>query len=164
MDIFTISLILACFLCSLVAGFLFAYAIVIMPGIKHLNDREFIKAFQVTDSIIQNNHPLFILVWVGSIIAMIILSIYGIDRLQGIDFFLLTLAMLAYILGVQVPTIVVHLPLNSKLQTLDVDALDHADINTSRKDFEPRWNTSNLMRTAIACCVSFLLIILLFRQ
>jgi uncharacterized membrane protein len=55
--IFRIALILATSLCSLVAGFLFAFAIVVMPGIRSLNDREFIRAFQVMDGVIQNNHP-----------------------------------------------------------------------------------------------------------
>ncbi len=34
--IFQIVLILAAFLCSLVAGFLFAFALVVIPGIKSL--------------------------------------------------------------------------------------------------------------------------------
>ena len=164
MDIFQIALIISAFLCSLVAGFLFAYAIVVMPGIKNLNDREFIRAFQVTDRIIQNNHPVFMLVWVGSAIAIIVTALFGIGKLVGVDFFLLALAALAYILGVQVPTIAIHLPLNNKLQTLDVGAMNKTDIKVARDAFEQRWNTSNLIRTAIANCVSVLLIILLFRQ
>lgn len=163
MGIFQTALILSAFLCSLVAGFLFAYAIVVMPGIKNLNDREFIRTFQVTDRIIQNNHPVFMLVWVGSAIAIIVSVLYGIGRLQGVDLFLLALAALAYVLGVQVSTIAIHLPLNNKLQTLDVDAMNETDIKVARNDFEPRWNTSNLIRTAIASCVSVLLMILLFR-
>lgn len=164
MGIFQTALILSAFLCSLVAGFLFAYAIVVMPGIKNLNDREFIRTFQVTDRIIQNNHPIFMLVWAGSAIAIIVSALYGIERLQGVDLFLLALATLAYVLGVQVSTIAIHLPLNNKLQTLDVDAMNETDIKVARNDFESRWNTSNLIRTAIASCVSVLLIILLFRQ
>ena len=164
MDIFQTALILSAFLCSLVAGFLFAYAIVVMPGIKTLNDREFIRTFQVTDRIIQNNHPIFMLVWLGSAIAIIVSALYGIGRLQGIDLFLLVLATLAYVLGVQTSTIAIHLPLNNKLQTLDVDTMNETDIKVARNDFEPRWNTSNLIRTAIANFVSILLIILLFRQ
>ena len=74
------------------------------------------------------------------------------------------MATLAYVLGVQVSTIAIHLPLNKKLQTLDVDAMNETDIKVARNDFEARWNTSNLIRTAIASCVSALLIILLFRQ
>ena len=163
MEIFQTVLILSAFLCSLVAGFLFAYAIVIMPGIKNLNDRDFIRAFQITDRVIQNNQPVFILVWVGSAIAVIVSAILGFWRLQGVDFFLLALATLTYILGVQVSTIVIHLPLNNRLQTLDVDTMNETDLETARSEFEPRWNTSNLVRTVISSCVSFLLIILLFR-
>lgn len=164
MGIFETTLIISAFLCSLVAGFLFAYAIVIMPGIQNLKDREFIRAFQVTDRIIQNNNPVFMLVWIGSVIALIISAFYGIWRLQGMDFFLLAMAVLAYVLGVQIPTIAIHLPLNNKLQTLDVDAMSETDIKVSRDEFELRWNQSNIIRTAISGCVSVLLIILLFRQ
>jgi len=135
-----------------------------MPGIKNLNDREFIRAFQVTDRIIQNNNPIFILVWVGSAVAVIVSSFYGVGSLQGIDLFLLALASLAYILGVQMPTIAINLPLNNKLQKIDVDVLNETDIKKARNDFELRWNTSNVIRTAIASCVSILLIILLIRQ
>lgn len=164
MNIFQTALIISAFLCSLVAGFLFAYAIVVMPGLKNLNDREFIRTFQVTDRIIQNNQPVFMLVWVGSAVAILVSALFGIGRLQGVDLFLLALAALAYILGVQVSTIAIHLPLNNKLQTLDVNAMNETDIKAARNNFELRWNTSNLIRTAIASCVSVLLIILLFRQ
>ena len=58
-------MILATFLCSIVAGFLFAFWVVAMPGIRSLNDREFIRAFQVMDRVIQNNQP--ILCWSGSV-------------------------------------------------------------------------------------------------
>ena len=71
MGIFQVALVLAAFLCSLVAGFLFAFAIVAMLGIKSLNDREFIRAFQVMDRVIQNNQPIFMLVWIGSIAALV---------------------------------------------------------------------------------------------
>ena len=103
------------------------------------------------------------LVWVGSAIAIIVSAIYGIVRLEGVDFVLLASGALAYILGVQVPTIAIHLPMNKKLQKLDVDAMSETDIKMARNDFEPHWNTSNIIRTAIASCVSALLIILVFR-
>ncbi|MBT8276506.1 MAG: DUF1772 domain-containing protein [Bacteroidia bacterium] len=163
MGIFQTSLILAAFLCSLVAGFLFAYAIVVMPGIKSLNDRDFIRAFQVTDRVIQNNQPVFIIVWVGSAISLIISAIWGIERLHGLDFALISIATLAYLLGVQLPTIIIHLPLNNRLQTFEVDAMNETELKLARSNFEPRWNASNLFRTSVSSCVSVLLIILLFR-
>lgn len=62
-----------------------------MPGIRSLNDREFIRVFQVTDRIIQNNQPIFVLVWVGSIVTLV------------------------YLFGVQLPTVIINIPLNNKL-------------------------------------------------
>ena len=64
------SLILSTFLCALVTGFVFTYAVVVMPGVKQLCDKEFIRVLQVTDSLIQNNHPFFMMVWLGSIISV----------------------------------------------------------------------------------------------
>ena len=160
--IFHIALILATFLCSLVAGFLFAFAIVVMPGIRSLNDRGFIRAFQVMDGVIQNNHPLFMLVWLGSVVALVISAVLGIGQLGGTGRLLLIVAALAYILGVQLPTITINIPLNNKLQTLNVDAMNETTQKTARKEFEPRWNRWNSIRTAIASLASALLIILLF--
>ncbi len=163
MGIFQIALILATFLCSLVAGFLFAFAIVTMPGIRSLNDREFIRAFQVMDRVIQNNQPIFMLVWVGSVVAFVISAVLGIGQLDGAGRLLIIFAALAYLLGVQMPTITINIPLNNKLQTLDVDAMNATTQKAARKEFEPRWNLWNSIRTAFASLASVLLIILLFR-
>ena len=160
--IFQIALILATFLCSLVAGFLFAFAIVVMPGLRSLNDREFIRSFQVMDGIIQNNQPLFVLVWVGSVVALVTSAVFGFAQLDGVRRLFIIFAVLAYILGVQLPTITINVPLNNKLQALDVDAMNETTQKTARKNFEPRWNRWNSIRTAIASLVSALLIILLF--
>jgi uncharacterized membrane protein len=160
--IFQITLILATFLSSLVAGLLFVFAIVVMPGIRRLNDREFIRAFQVMDGVIQNNHPLFLLVWVGSVVALITSAVFGIGQLDGIGRLLIIFAALVYILGVQLPTITINIPLNNRLQTLDVDAMNETTQNMARKAFEPRWNRWNSIRAAISSLVSVLLIILLF--
>ncbi len=163
MGIFQIALILATFLCSLVAGFLFAFALVTMPGIRSLNDREFIRAFQVMDRVIQNNQPIFVLVWVGSVVALVNSTVLGIGQLDGAGRLLIIFAALAYLLGVQLPTVTINIPLNNKLQTLDVDAINETTQKAARKDFEPRWNLWNSIRTAFASLASALLIILLFR-
>jgi uncharacterized membrane protein len=139
MEIFYILLILATFLCSLVAGFLFAFAVVVMPGIRSLSDRDFIRAFQVMDSIIQNNQPIFIFVWVGSVLALIAAAALGIGQLGGIDLWLLVVAAFIYLSGVQLPTMVINVPLNNKLQTLNVDTQTEKDLKLAREEFEPRW-------------------------
>ena len=154
MGIFQATLILATLLCSLVAGFLFAFSVVVMPGIRSLTDREFIRAFQKMDRVIQNNQPLFMLVWIGSVVALIISAVLGVGQLGGIERSLLIFAALGYLLGVQLPTITVNVPLNNKLQALDADALDATAQNKAREDFEPRWNRWNSIRVASSSLVS----------
>ena len=112
MEILNISLFFSTLLCSLVTGFILTYAIVVMPGLSKLDDKEFIKAFQVTDGIIQNNQPIFILIWVGSIISVvstIIISIFTLGILEG---WKIIFVSLVYLIGVQAITIIIHLPLN----------------------------------------------------
>jgi uncharacterized membrane protein len=162
MGIFQASLILTTFLCSLVAGFLFAFAVVVMPGIRGLKDREFIRAFQVMDGVIQNNQPLFMLVWVGSVVVLITSAVLGFGQLDGTGRLLIIAVTLVYLLGVQLPTVAINVPLNNKLQTLDVDGMNEPAQKAARDDFEPRWNRWNVIRTVLASLVSALLTILLF--
>ncbi len=160
---FQIVLILATLLCSLVAGFLFAFATVVMPGIKTLNDREFIRAFQVIDGVIQNNQPLFVAVWMGSVVASVTAAGLGFRQLDGAQRLLLISAPIVYILGVQLSTFTINVPLNNQLQALNVDEMDEAALKAARMDFEPGWNRWNLIRTPFAGLASVLLMILLFR-
>jgi uncharacterized membrane protein len=160
---FQLVLLLATLLCSLIAGFLFAFATVVMPGIKTLNDREFIRAFQVIDGIIQNNQPVFVAVWMGSVVASVAAAGLGFGQLEGAQRLLLVAAPLVYILGVQLSTFTVNVPLNNQLQALNLDAMDEAALKAARMNFEPGWNRWNLIRTPFAGLASVLLMILLFR-
>lgn len=163
MGLFPLTLVVATFLCSLVAGFLFAFALVVMPGIKNLRDGEFLRAFRVMDRVIQNNHPVFLLVWVGSVVALLAAAALGLGQLEGTGRLLLIVAALAYLLGVQLPTVTINLPLNNKLQSLDVDGMNEKAQETARLDFEARWNRWNSIRTGFASLGSVLLILLLLR-
>src|SRR5262245_42075172 len=98
------ALILATLLCSLVAGFLFAFAAVVMPGIRRLDDGAFIRAFQAIDGVIQANQPLFLLVWVGSIPALLTATVLGLWAPSVADRVVLIGAAAVYFLGVQLPT------------------------------------------------------------
>jgi hypothetical protein len=49
----------ATLLCSLLAGFLFAFASVVMPGLRRLDDAAFIRALQVIDRVIRACCPRF---------------------------------------------------------------------------------------------------------
>jgi uncharacterized membrane protein len=154
-------LVLATFLCSLVAGFLFAFAVVIMPGIRSLDDGGFIRAFQVIDRVIQNNQPLFMFVWVGSVLSLIAAAVCGIWAVGGTDRLFLIAAALVYLLGVQLPTATINIPLNKELQKLELSTLNEMMRKRARDNFEPRWNRWNAMRTACASLTCILLLILL---
>lgn len=162
MDVLPAALIAATLLCSLVAGFLFAFAVVIMPGIGRLDDGGFIRSFQAMDGIIQANQPLFMVVWVGSVLFLIASAALGVAQLGGSARVILIVATLLYLVGVQLPTGAVNVPLNNALQTPDVDAMDDAARRQARAAFEPRWNRWNAIRTAVSIVVSALLLIVLY--
>ena len=154
MEILNISLFFSTLLCSLVTGFILTYAIVVMPGLSKLDDKEFIKAFQVTDGIIQNNQPIFILIWVGSIISVvstIIISIFTLGILEG---WKIIFVSLVYLIGVQAITIIIHLPLNRRIQKIDINSTSLQSLNEERKNFETKWNYFNNIRTVIAFLVT----------
>ncbi|MET0067477.1 MAG: anthrone oxygenase family protein [Candidatus Thiodiazotropha sp.] len=158
-----VPLFLATFLCSLVAGFLFAFAVVVMAGLRSLDDRAFVRAFQVMDRVIQNNQPIFVAVWAGSVIALIAAALFGFRQLQGGEWWLLFGTVLTYLLGVQLTTFTINVPLNNRLQSLDVDALDDARLQQERTGFEGRWVRWNLSRTVWSSLVSLSLILLSLR-
>ena len=124
MEIFQVTMILATVLCSLVAGVVFEFAVVVMPGISNMGDGEYLSAFQTMDRVIQNNQPVFMLVWMGSVIALLAAAALGFGQLEGTGRLLIIAAALFYLLGVQLPTVTINIPLNNTVQALDIDAMD----------------------------------------
>lgn len=156
-------LVLAAFLCSLVAGFLFAFAVVIMPGIRNLGDREFLRAFQAMDGVIQRGQPLFGLVWLGSVLTLVAGLALGAGQASGLEKLFLAIAGGVYLLGVQLPTFLVNIPLNNEVQALNLEEADAASCHSARERFEPRWNRWNAIRTALAVLASGMLVVFLTR-
>ena len=156
-------LMLTIMLCSLVAGLLFGFAIVVMPGIAKLTDKEYLLAFKHMDGIIQNNQPLFILVWAGSILSIIITLILGIMNLGGTQIYLMVFASILYLFGVQLPTFRFNIPLNNSIQHLDIESLEESEATSSRVDFEIPWNRWNRIRTVNAILAVSMLLFLLIK-
>ena len=150
MDILDISLFFSILLSALVTGFILTYAIVIMPGLSNLDDKEFIKAFQVTDGIIQNNQPIFILIWIGSIVSVLSTIITSILSLGIFDAWLIIFVSVVYLLLVQGITILIHLPLNKSIQNIDINSSNSETLSKMRKSFETKWNYFNNVRTVVA--------------
>jgi uncharacterized membrane protein len=72
-------------------------------------------------------------------------------------------AALVYLLGVQLPTATIHIPLNNRVQALAIAEMDEKALEAARREFESRWNYWNSTRTVLASLVSVLLMILLLR-
>ena len=161
MSIFEIALLVATFLCALTAGLVFTFTVVVMPGIRTLPDRDFLRAFMGMDRVIQRNEPRFLVVWLGSAVALVAAVLLGVGILDGADRMMLLGAAVVHLLGVQVPTVVVNVPLNNQLQTLDLDELDAAALQAARDAFEGRWTYWNAVRTVFACISAVVLLIVI---
>ena len=161
MNFLEISLFLSVLFCALTTGFILTYSIVIMPGLSKLDDKAFIKAFQVTDRIIQNNQPIFILIWLGSIISVFSTIIVSIFSLGILEAWLIIFASVVYLLGVQVITITIHLPLNRRIQNIDINSTNSQTLSDERKNFETKWNYFNNIRTGIALFVVLIFLLIL---
>ena len=163
MNLFEATLVLSTLLCSLVAGFVFAFATVVMPGIQRLNDRDFLRAFKLIDGVIQRNQPLFMLVWIGSVVGLVIAALLSLWQLQGAYRLLMLVAAGSYLLGVQLPTATINVPLNNQLQALDLEAASDSELQEARTRFEDRWLRWNTIRTGFAALTTALLLVLLLR-
>ena len=161
MDLLDISLIFSITLCSLVSGFIFTYAIVVMPGLSNLNDKEFIRAFQVTDAVIQNNQPIFMFTWIGSIVSLLITILISVVNFGLSEAWLIVIISVFYLLGVQGITIAIHIPLNNHIQKVVIEELNDDAITDERVKFERKWNYFNNIRTSISISISLLLLSLL---
>ena len=161
MDMPDILLIFSITPCSLVSGFILTYSIVVMPGLSNLNDKDFLKAFQVTDAIIQNNQPVFMFTWIGSILAFLATIFVSLVSIGFAEAWLMVLVAFAYLLGVQGITVAIHIPLNNHIQGIKIEDLDDEALADQRLKFETKWTFFNHIRTSIAISVSVLLLILL---
>ena len=159
MNFLEVSLICSILSCTLVTGFTLLYAVVIMPGLSKLDDKEFIKAFQVTDGVIQDNQPLFILTWLGSVISVVGAILSSIISVGLPEAWLIVFVGVVYLLGVQGITLSVHLPLNNHIKKINIEKTDHQTLSVERQKFETRWNFFNTIRTAISFLVSLTLLL-----
>ena len=157
-------LLAATVLCGLVAGLLWTFAVVVMPGIQRLDDVGFIRAFQEMDGVIQRNNPMFLVVWLGALLTLVAAAVLQIAVAASPDRWLLMTTALLYVASVQAPTFAVNVPLNNALQRVRPDALSAADCAAARSAFEARWNRANLVRTWGASLTLLLLALLLSRM
>ena len=82
-------------------------------------------------------------------------------NLIGTQIYILILASILYLVGVQLPTFRFNIPLNNSLQNLDFESLEESEATSSRVGFEIPWNRWNRIRTVNAILAVSMLLLLL---
>ncbi len=154
-------LVLAALLVALVAGLLLIFAVVVMPGLATFDDRSYLRAFKAIDRVIQDSQPVFVLVWGGSILAVVGGAVLAAIQASGSVRVLVLAASGVYLLGVQVSTFVNNIPLNNQIQGHDLDSMDAGELAAARAAFEPQWNRWNQVRAVFAVLSSMAFLVAL---
>jgi uncharacterized membrane protein len=143
---------------GLLAGVYLLYAHTVMPGLRHLDDQQFVAAFQALDRAIVN--PWFMATgFLGTpVLAALALARSWGEPTAGWVATALVLAVVAMVVTARV-----HLPRNDALKEAgDPHAL--ADPAGVRRDFDEgrwvRWNLVRVITSLVAtCCLAWALVL-----
>lgn len=161
-DTKTIVLLLTTLLTGLLAGIFFTWTNAVTPGIGHLDDINYLRAFQNMNRSIVN--PLFLIVFLGPVLLSFV-TVYLYKSNHHYILWLLLLAAIIYLIGVFLITIMGNIPLNNLLDKTDLTNITLEDAKSLRDQFEVKWNFLHLIRT-ITATLSFLslIIVCLFKN
>ncbi|MEO1056209.1 MAG: DUF1772 domain-containing protein [Actinomycetota bacterium] len=146
-----ISVSVATVLTGLSAGFFYAYAASVIPGLADVNDATYVAAFRALNDNVQSLS--FAAVFFGPLLAIAIALALAWPW-SGPPRMLIGVAFVLY-LGVLSITRIGNVPLNNELADAAVSTV--AEAASARAEFESEWNRLNLFRT-IAAIGSFALL------
>ena len=152
-----ILLLVTAVLSALITGLFYSYSCSVNPGLKRLQDLEYLRAMQSINRAILN--PVFFMSFIGTLLLLPVttLTIYNYEHGSS-GFYLMLFATLIYGAGVFGITIFGNVPLNEALDKFDISAAESSEINEQRLKFETSWNRFHVIRT-IACVFSLLLVL-----
>lgn len=126
---------------ALTAGFFYAFAHTVMPGLGRTDDVTFLAGFQALDR--QVPTPWFMGLFLGSPVLIGATALVLRDQRAVLAW---TLAALVLYAITFVITATVHVPMNTALQALGGPG-SMPDPGAVRAEFEPRWVRWNVVRT-----------------
>jgi uncharacterized membrane protein len=143
---------------GLIAGLFFAFSVFVMTALARLPSAQGIAAMQSINVAILN--PLFGVVFTGTALACVILSIASFFRWGEAGVIYLLAGSLIYLVGSFLVTLVFNVPLNDTLAAVDPNNAEGADLWTR---YNTSWTAWNHVRTVatLAALTSF---IIAFRQ
>lgn len=133
---------------ALSAGTFFAFSVAINPAFSKLSDEEYITGMQAINRDIQN--PLFFLVFFGAAV-LLPLTAYLFHRSgDGRTFKLLLAASVLYTIGTVGVTAAANVPLNERLDKVNVATSSTSERADQRSAYVSPWNAWHAVRTVTA--------------
>lgn len=154
-------LMIAATLTGLMAGLFFAWSVSVTPGIGRLPDKEYLASFQVMNRAIVN--PVFLICFLGTAVLLPVCTYRQFVQPLAGSFWLLLSATALYLVFIIGITFFGNIPLNNKLDQLDLTTLTGEQMASFRAQFENRWNTLNNIRT-VASIITLVLVLLACRN
>ncbi len=142
---------------GLMAGLYLGWAISVLPGLSLLKNQDYLGAFQQMNRAILNVHfksLFFLALLMGPIAATAHLRIHGIDSSLR-----LVVAAALLLLGHGAITALGNIPINERLDRLDLSTASSETMVEQRQAFETRWRIYHWARTC-ATGAAFLLLVM----
>jgi len=148
--IYEILLIFVILQVGITSGLLFIFTFAVNPGLSRLNEEEYFRAMKYINIVILN--PIFFLVFMGPLITMPLLTYMSWN--DSNTFILILLSAILYLLGVLFITSIKNVPLNNKLEKLNLTEFKGVFIW-----YRKPWNFWHNIRTFFGI-TSFLMLII----
>ena len=148
--IYEILLIFVILQVGITSGLLFIFTFAVNPGLSRLNEEEYFRAMKYINIVILN--PIFFLVFMGPLITMPLLTYMSWD--DSNTFILILISAILYLLGVLFITSIKNVPLNNKLEKLNLTEFKGVFIW-----YRKPWNFWHNIRTFFGI-TSFLMLII----
>lgn len=127
---------------TLIAGVFFGFLTSVNGGLGRLTDREYLRSMQSINRVILN--PLFLGCFVGSALLLVLGCVLTLGKPA---FLPLLLATLFQLIGVHGVTGGGNVPLNKRLDAIDLNTLDENGLAEARHWYEGPWNRLHAIRT-----------------
>lgn len=142
---------------TLLAGIFLAYAISVNGALHKLADREYIRAMQQVNIVIQNG--LFFLIFMGPVLLLPITTYLLHDYKEPVVFYLLIGASAIYIIGSFILTVAGNVPYNERLANIHTERLGEIELSKARNAYETPWNTMHAIRTVASVVAGAMLVV-----
>lgn len=139
---------------GLMAGIFLAFSTSVLSGLRGRPAAEAVAAMQAMNQAILN--PLFLLVFLGTPVTLVVVAVAGVvsDDRPGLR----VAAAVVYVVGSFLVTVVVNVPLNSRLDRCKPASLPADELAVTWSTFVQRWNAWNYLRCAASLTAMVLLI------